>query len=154
MAIVLQPGAHFRSQQDFRREIDDIFSHSLGAALHASLVPAFPPVESFLDGEEYVIRIDLPGIDPKEIEVNVTNDIVSIQGSRQHHGKQEKLDFVHCEVAHGDFERSVRLPKGIRTEDIKARYNHGVLELRMPVPKGAAARRVPIKVETASARNS
>lgn len=154
MPRVLQPGAHFRSLQDFRREIDDIFSHSLGAVRHASLVPAFPPVESFLDGDEYVIRIDLPGIDPKDIEVTAANDLVTIRGLREHHEKEETLDFIHCEVAHGDYGRSVRLPEGTRSQDIKARYNHGVLELRMPVPKETEARKVAIQVEGGSGRNS
>jgi len=69
MARVLQPWTHFRLLDDFRREIDDIFNRSLGDDRQASLVPGLPPTESFLDGDEYVIGLDLPGIDPTEIEV-------------------------------------------------------------------------------------
>jgi HSP20 family protein len=151
---VLQPWTHFRSLEDFRGEIDDIFNRSLGAARQVSLVRALPPTESFLDGNDYVIRLDLPGIDPKEIEVTVSGDVVTVRGSREHHDKQASWDVIHCELAHGDFERKVRLPQGIRTEDIKASYNHGVLELRMPAPKEAPGRKVPIQVETTKAKNS
>src|SRR6266536_367179 len=106
MARALQPWVHFRSLEDFRHEIDDIFSRSLGgASRQVAIMPAFPPIESFLDGNEYVIRLDLPGIDPKEIEVTVSGDVVTARGSREHHDKQESWDVIHCEVAHGDFER-------------------------------------------------
>jgi HSP20 family protein len=153
MARTPQPWQHYRSLEDFRHEIDDVFSRSLGATRQASLVPALPPTESFLDGNDYVIRLDLPGIDPKEIEVTVSGDIVTVRASREHHDKRESWDVVHCELTHGDLERKVRLPHEIRTEDIRASYNHGVLELRMPAPKEARARRVPIQVETTKAKN-
>jgi HSP20 family protein len=151
MARTLQPWAHCQSLEDFRHEIDNAFSRSLVAARQVSLAPAFPPTESFLDGNEYVIRLDLPGINPKEIEVTVIGDVVTVQGSREHHDEE---DVIHCEISHGDFLRKVRLPPGIRTEDIKAAYNHGVLELRMPAPKAASARKVPIQVETTKAKDS
>ena len=51
-------------------------------------------------------------------------------------------------------EHSVTLPRGIRAEDVKGAYNHGVLELRMPAPKEAARRKVPIQVEAPKAKNS
>jgi HSP20 family protein len=97
--------------------------------------------------------MDLPGIDPTEIELTVTGDVVTVRGSREHHDKQESRDVMRCEVTHGDFERKVKLPHGIRTEDIKATHNHGVLELRMPAPK-EIARKVPIQVESTTAKNS
>ena len=153
MARTPQPWQHCRSLEDFRHEIDDVFRRSLGATRQASLVPALPLTESFVDGNDYVIRLDLPGIDPKEIEVTVSGDVVTVRGSREHHDKQESWDVIHCELTHGDYERKLRLPQGIRTEDIKAAYKHGVLELRMPAPKGAPARKVPIQVETAKAKN-
>lgn len=147
MARVPQPWMHFRSLEDFRHEIDDVFSRSLGAAQQASLVPRLPPTESFLDGNEYVIRLDLPGIDSAEIEVTVMENVVTVRGSREHHDKQESWDVIHCELTHGDFERKLRLPQEIRTEDIKAAYKHGVLELRMPAPKEAHVRKVPIQLK-------
>jgi len=153
MARTPQPWTRCRSFEDFRHEIDDVFRRSLGATQQASLVPALPPTESFVDGNDYVIRLDLPGIDPKEIEVTVSGDVVTVRGSREHHDKQESWDVIHCELTHGDLERKVSLPHGIRTEDIKASYNHSVLELRMPAPKEARARRVPIQVETTKAKN-
>jgi len=138
---------HFRMLEDFRREIDDVFNRSLGVARQASLIPVLPPTESFIDANDYVIRLDLPGIDPTDIEVTVMENVVTVRGSREHHDKQESWDVIHCELTHGDFERKLRLPQGICAEDIKAAYNHGVLELRMPAPKEAFGQKVPIQVK-------
>jgi HSP20 family protein len=155
MARALQPWIHCRLLEDFRREIDDIFSRSFrGAGPQVSLAPAFPPIESFLDGNEYVIRLHLPGIDLKEIKVTVSGDVVTVRGTREDHDKQESWNVIHCELTQGDFERKVTLPQGIRTDDIKAAYNHGVLELRMPAPKEAPGRKIPIQVETTKVKNS
>lgn len=155
MARSLQPWSHFQPLEDLRREIDDLFSRFPGrGGRRVGLVTAFPPIEAFLDGNQYVIRLDLPGIDPKEIEVTVREGLVTVRGSREHHDEQAERDFIHCEVTHGGFERSVTLPRGIRTEDIDATYHHGVLELRMPAPKETPGRKVPIQVETPKGQDS
>lgn len=145
MARAPQPWRHSPSIEDFRREIEDIFSRSLGRTSRHTTGSALPRIETFRDGNEYVMRLDLPGIDPKEIEVTVSGDVVTLRGSREHHDKQESWDVIYCELTHGDFERRLRLPQGIGAEDIKAAYMHGVLELRMPVPKEAAGRKVAIQ---------
>ena len=150
-----QPWSHVQPLEDFRREIDELFSRFVGGRGRTTgPIPALPPIESFLDGNEYVIRLDLPGIRPNDIEVTATEDVVIVQASRQHHDEQKDRDFIHCELTYGGFERSITLPRGIRAEDIKAAYNHGVLELRMPAPKEAAGRKVPIQVEPPKAKNS
>ena len=56
-------------------------------------------------------------------------------------------DFRHREVSYGSFERTLTLPKGVKTEDIRAAYQNGVLELTIPIPKEAATRKVTIEVE-------
>jgi len=69
---------------------------------------------------------------------------VTQQGSREHHDKQEYRDVIYCALAHGDFERRIRLPHGICADDIKAAYLDGALELRRPAPKEAPGRKVMI----------
>ena len=148
MARTPNPRIPFQSPEDFRRAIDDAFRNSFVGPERNSTPVAFPPIEAFLDGSDYVIRLDLPGIDPNEIEITVTEDVVTVRGAREHHDKQEPRDFIHCEVAHGGFERSVVIPRAIRTEDIRASYKHGVVELRMPAPKESRKRKVPVQFET------
>jgi HSP20 family protein len=88
------------------------------------------PVESYLENGTYVVRADLPGVDPdKDIEVNVDADVLTIHGER----RDEEHDNAHSEVRYGSFTRSVRLPKGADSSDVTARYDAGVLVVSMPM---------------------
>lgn len=150
MARPLPVSSPTQMLEDFRREIDDLFNRFAGPGRHGrEPMAVVPPLESLVDRDEFVLRVDLPGIDPKDVEVIVNDDLLTVRGSREHHSAEEDKDFVHCEIAHGNFQRSVTLPRGIRPEDIKALYHNGILELRMPAPKGLAGHKVPIRVQAA-----
>src|ERR1700740_1944228 len=82
MAKTLQPWSHVQPLEDFQREIDELFSRFVGGrGRTAGPILTLPPIESFLDGSEYVIRLDLPGIEPKDIEVTVTADVVIVRAA-------------------------------------------------------------------------
>lgn len=148
MARTLQFGTPFQPQKDFRREIDELFSRFTSSKQTDRVVAALPVIELFRDGDEYVIKLDVAGIDPKDIEVTILDRVVIIRASREHHDKQQHLVFLHCELAHGDFERSVTLPHGVKSEDVKAVYDRGVLKLRMPASMEPVGRKIQIQNET------
>jgi HSP20 family molecular chaperone IbpA len=98
------------------------------------------PVESYTEDGKFVVRADLPGVDPeKEIEVKVDGDVLTIHGERH----EEEHDNGHSEVRYGSFTRSVRLPKGATAGDVVATYDAGVLVVSVPMAQTAAE---PIKV--------
>jgi HSP20 family molecular chaperone IbpA len=98
------------------------------------------PVESYTEDGKFVVRADLPGVDPeKEIEVKVDGDVLTIHGERH----EEEHDNGHSEVRYGSFTRSVRLPKGATAGDVVATYDAGVLVVTVPMAEAAAE---PIKV--------
>ena len=106
------------------------------------------PVESFTRDGAYVVRADLPGIDPeKDIEVTVDGDVLTIHGER----REEEHENGHSEVRYGSFTRSVRLPQGASAADVEARYDAGVLEVTVPM-KEAPAESVKITVQRAESR--
>jgi HSP20 family molecular chaperone IbpA len=86
-------------------------------------------VEDYVEDATYVVRAEMPGIDPdKDVEVNVLDDVLTVRGER----KEERQDLNRHEFHYGSFERRLRLPRGTKEEDIKASYQDGVLELRIP----------------------
>jgi len=108
------------------------------------------PVESFVDGATYVVRADLPGIDPdKDIEVKVDGDVLTIHGERH---EAERANG-HSEVRYGSFTRSVRLPKGSAATDVVARYDAGVLEVTVPLQE-APSEAVTIAVQRSGGSQS
>lgn len=103
------------------------------------------PVESYTENGTYVVRADLPGVDPdQDIEVKVDGDILTIHGQR----REEERDHGHSEVRYGSFTRSVRLPKGADAADVTARYDAGVLSVSVPMTESPAE---PIKVPVQTA---
>jgi HSP20 family protein len=146
MAKAIQPWSPFREMEHFRRDFDDLFDRRLGHGKGAVATPALniPAIESYIEGDKVVIRADLPGVDPKDVHISVTGNLLMIKGSREDQTEKKECSFVCREVSYGSFERSITLPKGVRVEDIKVSYKDGVLELT--APKETAARRVAIEV--------
>jgi HSP20 family molecular chaperone IbpA len=88
------------------------------------------PVESFTRDGRYVVRADLPGVDPdRDVEVKVDGDVLTIHGERH----EEKRENGHSEVRYGSFTRNIRLPNGASAGDVEARYDAGVLEVTVPM---------------------
>ena len=149
MAKDLQQWSPFRELERFRRDFDDLFDRFFGGGVSAAgLSASAPKIESFMEDGKMIVRADLPGIDPKDVEVSVTGETLTLRATRQAREENKGRDFRHREVSYGSFERTLTLPKGVKTEDIRAAYQNGVLELTIPVPKEAATRKVPIEVET------
>ena len=136
------------------REVDDLFSHFFGDwewsfPKESRSAGWFPPVESYLEGDKLVAKVDLPGVDLKDVEILVADNQLTIKGERKTTRERNgnKNNHLYREVRYGRFERSLPLPKGISTDDVSARYHDGVLEISMPAPKSIAARRIPIEAK-------
>jgi HSP20 family molecular chaperone IbpA len=106
-----------------------------------------PAIESSVDGEKFVVRVDLPGVDPKNIDVQVVNGILTVKGTREEKRESDKASVYRREIRYGPFERSISLPEGIKAENLNAVHHDGVLELSAPMPKESAAKTVKIQIE-------
>jgi len=106
-----------------------------------------PALESFIDGDKFTVRIELAGVDPKNVDIKVTEGVLTVKGSREEKTETKKRDFFRREIRYGAFERSVSLPEGMKAEDLKATYHDGILELSGPMPKESAPKEVKIQIE-------
>ena len=102
----------------------------------------FVRVEDFVEDGSYVLRAEVPGLDPdKDVEVTVQGDVLTISGER----REEKKDRNHQEFHYGSFRRSVTLPAGADPDAVEASYTDGVLEVRVPMAaEETGARTVPV----------
>jgi HSP20 family protein len=151
MANDLKPWSSLREMERFRREFDALFDRFLSGG---HLSPAFandwgnwPSLESFFKDDHLVVRADLPGVDPKDVDVSVSGNTLTIRGTRQSKREDRAGDYMHREVAYGSFERSMTLPEGVKADEMKAVYKDGVLELRIPAAPELAGRKIPIAIE-------
>ena len=131
------------------RDFEDVLNHFMrpdwGVAKPYIRAHHPPAIESFIDAEHLIVRADLPGIEPKDVEIRVDGNIMTISGSRRAAAEEREHDFVHREIRYGNFERAISIPKGVRREEISAAYRNGVLELTIPL-KGVQIRKVPVQI--------
>jgi len=139
-----------RELDHFRSEFDDLlerFQFGRDFFGDSEGVPARPAIESFVEGDKFVVRTDLPGIDPKDVGIKVVGDMLTIKGKREEKSETKKADYYRREVRYGAFERAITLPDGIKADHLKATYRDGVLELTAPMPKEATPKEVKIQIE-------
>ena len=103
-------------------------------------------VEEFRDGDTLVVRAEMPGIDPdKDVEITVADRMLHLRAERRSETKTEDKKGYRSEFHYGSFSRSVRLPAGAGEDVVKASYNDGILEVRIPVDDNAnGAKKIPI----------
>ena len=149
-----------RELERFRSEFDDLIERfgfdrdwfgrlQLGRELFADWepMPARPAIETRVEDGKFIVHADLPGIDPKDVDIKVVGNVLTIKGSREEKRETKKADYLRREIRYGAFERSVGLPEGIKAEDLKATYHDGVLELTASMPKEAIPKEVKIQIE-------
>jgi HSP20 family protein len=118
--------------EDFEDKYDEVFT---------------PAVESYMKDGNLVVRADVPGLELKDIEVTVLNNILSLKGERKNENEVKKDDYLHREISYGAFERRMSLPEGTAADKVKASFKNGVIEITIPLAKEAVAQKVPIVAE-------
>jgi HSP20 family protein len=96
---------------------------------------------------DLVVKAELPGIDPKDIEISLNEDVLTIKGEKRQE-KEEKEEGYHLvERSYGSFTRSVRLPREVQNDKINASYKNGVLKITLPKSEETKKKEIKIKVE-------
>ena len=158
-------GSPFRMLERFADEMDRVFddfglgrgwlSPRLGFGWPRALPgPAegwLPDVEMLQRNNELVIRADLPGMKKDDVKVEITENAVTIQGERRREHEEEKGGVYRSERSYGSFSRIVALPEGAMTDQAKATYKDGVLEITMPAPPEAVTRGRKLEITEAAA---
>ena len=92
-------------------------------------------VEEFVEDGAYVIRAELPGIDPeKDVDITVADGLLHLTATREERSEEERPDGYRSEFHYGSLRRSMRLPEGATADTITATYSDGILEVRVPAP--------------------
>jgi HSP20 family protein len=87
----------------------------------------------------------LPGVDPKDVNVQVLGSTLMINGERTNSRETNERDFHHREISYGSFQRSLTLPQGVDIERLSADYRNGVLEITAPIAANALPKKIEVK---------
>ena len=104
-----------------------------------------PPVESFRQDGSYVIKLDLPGVSPKDVHLTFEGGYLIIEGERKRLPEVEESSMLRDEVCYGAFRRSLYIPESIKADMIKAKYHDGVLEITAPVDEKFLSKKIEVE---------
>mgnify|MGYP006268045483 CR=1 FL=1 len=137
---------------DLHRELNDVFDRffgsiewSGGAGFGPGLVG--PRIDAEEQDGELVIRADLPGLDEKDIDVSLSDGVLTLRGERQGARESRERGYQVRERSYGAFYRTLPLPPGLDTDKAKATFRNGVLEIKLPKLEGSEnlSRRIEVK---------
>ncbi len=144
----LIPWKPFRELGSLRKEMDSLWDRFFGGALSTGLLREawVPSVDISETKEGFVVKAELPGLDARDVNVNISGDILTIKGEKKTE-REQKDEHLHCvERYSGTFQRSFQLPSSVKADKIEARFDKGVLEITLPKAKEAKAKEIEIKV--------
>ena len=139
----------WRQIQNLRKELDQFFGSYNAASEDSSSADTcdwIPAVDIKEEGERYVLRADIPGTDPKDIEIVAENGVLTLRGNRVGETAENRAGYSRIERPCGSFYRRFSLPDSADLANITARSAHGVLEISIPKLTQTVAR--TIKVES------
>ena len=123
------------------RELDRLSEEALGGRQRSSVVP----LDAYREGEQFFVRVDLPGVDPASIDLTVEKNVLTLRAERPFTGS-EGQEWVVAERPHGTFTRQLFLGDTLDSSAMTARYEHGVLCLEIPVAERAKPRKIQVAV--------
>jgi len=112
-----------------------------------------PAIDVHQEGDTTVVRTELAGVDPKDVEITVEDSVLRISGTRQKDESVSEGDWIRQERFVGRFEREIALPPGIDPGAIEATANNGVIEIRVPRPQTPEPHRVELRSDASSGTN-
>ncbi|HHT9132640.1 MAG TPA: Hsp20/alpha crystallin family protein [Candidatus Tripitaka californicus] len=104
-----------------------------------------PSVDVVETNDTVVVKAELPGMEPKDVDISVSDDRLTIKGERKAEKEEKGKTFYRMERCYGSFSRTIELPASVEADKAKADYKNGVLEITLPKTEQVKAKKIPIK---------
>src|SRR5258708_12864526 len=141
----------FRGTTSLQDQVNRLFSDVFERAGEESSLTAWAPsVEIYESEDELVVKGDLPEVGPKDLDIRVENNILTIRGERKFEKKVSEENYLRVERAYGSFARSFTLANTVNSDAIKADYQNGVLTLNIPKKEEAKPKQIKVNVGTSA----
>lgn len=121
----------FHEFQSLRSQMDRLFE-DLTNSNYQGGTNWQPAVEMLDQDDKIVVKASLPGVDPKDIDVSVSRNMVKVAGEHRYENKTESKGFYHSEFSYGKFERTLKLPVAVENDKVQAEFDNGILTLSLP----------------------
>jgi HSP20 family protein len=149
MRTLLNRWEPFRGAATLQEQVNRLFGNALEHSGEESNLTSWAPAVDIYETEhELVVKADLPEVDPKELDIRVENNLLTIRGERKFEKKVNEDNYLRVERAYGSFSRSFSLANTVNAEAIKADYQNGVLTLTIPKREEAKPKQIKVNVGT------
>lgn len=139
----------FREFNDLQSRMNRLFRDSQNEGQEALTVSTFAPaVDVYEDEHNFILKFEVPGIEEKDIDVRVENNLLTVRGERKFEKDEKEENYRRIERSYGSFTRSFTLPNTIDAEQVSANYDRGILKIQLA--KKAEAKPKQIKVNVTS----
>jgi len=130
-------------QNRFNSLFDDFWKNDEDHLVSVQFAPKMDITE---DDKQIIVKADLPGLEQKDIDIQIHNGILTVKGERRvENEKKDNKHHIH-EVCYGSFQRSIQLPEGVKENSIQANYKNGVLILNIPKDEAKAPKQIKVQV--------
>ncbi len=139
----------FRELATVQDRMNRLFQDSFGPGREEGLTTAAfaPAVDIYEDEHNITLKVEVPGIDEKDIDVRLENNTLTIRGERKFEKEEKEENYRRVERQYGSFSRSFTLPNVVDTENVQASYDKGVLEIRLAKKAEAKPKQIKVNVE-------
>jgi HSP20 family protein len=149
MKATLNRWEPFRGASTLQEQVNRLFGNALERSAEESNLTSWAPAVDIYETEhELVVKADVPEVDPKDLDIRVENNILTIRGERKFEKKVNEENYLRVERAYGTFSRSFSLANTVNSEAIKADYQNGVLTLTIPKREEAKPKQIKVNVGT------
>ncbi len=153
--VKVEPAKALSPFEEIERRIEDFFRRPFSLfgptwwprLRFPEIEEVSPSVDIFEEGDDVVVKAELPGMKKEDIEVKLTDNTISISGEKKKEERVEKKDYYRLERSYGSFCRAFSLPAEVQTDKAKAQFKDGVLEVRIPKSEEARKKEKKLTIE-------
>jgi HSP20 family protein len=140
----------FREVAALQNRVNRLYRHFDGENDPVAAASFVPAVDIYEDAEKVVLKLEVPGIEEKDLDIRVENHTLTVKGERKFEAEEKEQNFHRIERRYGSFYRAFTLPSTVDTENVAASYNAGVLKLELKKKPEAQPKQIKINVEKAA----
>lgn len=132
---------------NLRKEMDRLWSEFFGEGEVASRTETWVPAVDVSETKDAVIvKAEIPGMDPKDIDVSLSGDTLIIKGEKKEEKEEKDENFYRVEMRRGSFQRAIRIPVPVDKDKIEAKYEKGILKIKLPKTEETRPKQIEVKV--------
>jgi len=137
----------FAEMLDLENRLNRFLGFTLGKQTGTGVVSWSPSVDVYREGDNFVLKSELPGLTKDDIDISIQDNIVTLKGTKKEEKEVKEENYYHSERTFGTFERSFELPSNIDRSKVNATFKYGILNVTLPVSEESKPKQIKINID-------